>query len=299
MKSALIMRTTKLSAIALAALGALLATPAHAVTSITACPYTITAPGDYRLDADLSCTGDGITIQASHVNLNLNTHQLAGSGSNDRGIVVYSASSRLTDVEIKGPGVISNFEEAIELDNVDNSKVERVTASFCLVGIATGSVSGTTVTNVRLNKNVLALAFAVGVSLGNSTNGHVEENVMNGLVFFAGGTAGIAVAGGSGNDIRKNTTLGYVDGISVGFGGAGSASSGNHIQENVSSGNVASGIHIATGSGNNVVEKNTALGNTAVFDSAGVDLLDDNETCGTNTWHDNIFITATPACAGE
>ena len=298
MKRALIMRTTKLSAIALAALGALLATPAHAATSITACPYTITAPGDYRLDADLSCTGDAITIQASHVHLSLNTHQLTGSAGSDRGIVVYSATSRLTDVEIKGPGVVANFGEAIELDNADNSKVEGVTASFCAVGIATGAVSGTTVTNVRLNKNVLALAFGVGVALGNSTNGQVQENVMNGVVFIGGGTAGIAVAGGSGNDIGNNTTLSYIDGISVGFGGVDSASSGNHIHDNVSSGNVASGIHIATGSGNNVVEHNTALGNTA-FNSAGIDLVDDNATCGTNRWHDNTFITATPACAGE
>ncbi|MFY9824860.1 MAG: right-handed parallel beta-helix repeat-containing protein [Thermoanaerobaculia bacterium] len=298
MKRALIMRTTKLSAIALAALGALLATPAHAVTSITACPYTITAPGDYRLDADLSCTGDAITIQASHVHLSLNTHQLTGSLSSDRGIVVYSATSRLTDVEIKGPGVLSAFGEAVELDNADNSKVESVTASFCVVGIATGAVSGTTVTNVRLNKNVLALAFGVGVALGNSTNGQVQENVMNGFVFLAGSAAGIAVTGGSGNVIENNTTLGYIDGISVGVGGVGSASSGNHIHDNVSSGNVASGIHIATGSGNNVVEHNTALGNTA-FNSAGIDLLDDNPTCGTNRWHDNIFITATPPCAGQ
>ena len=269
-----------------------------APTSITACPYTITAPGDYRLDADLSCTGDAITIQASHVHLNLNTHQLTGSSFSDRGIVVYSATSRLPDVEIKGPGVVSAFGEAVELDNADNSKVEGVTASFCFVGIATGAVSGTTVTNVHLNKNVLALALNIGVALGNSTNGQVQENVMNGFVFIGGGAAGIAVTGGSGNDIQKNTTLGYIDGISVGVGGVGSASSGNHIHDNVSSGNVASGIHIATGSGNNVVEHNTALGNTA-FNSAGVDLVDDNPSCGTNRWHDNTFITATPACAGQ
>lgn len=298
MKRASIMRTTKLSAIALAALGAFLATPAHAVTSITACPFTITAPGDYRLDADLSCTGDAITIQASHVNLNLNTHQLTGSAGSDRGIVVYSATGRLTDVGIKGPGVLANFGEAIELDNADNSKVESVTASFCPVGIATGVVSGTTVTNVRLNKNVLALAFVVGVALGNSTNGQVQENVMNAVFFLGGATAGIAVTGGSGNDISNNTTLSYIDGISVGFGGVGSASSGNHIHDNVSSGNFASGIHIATGSGTNVVEHNTALGNTA-FNAAGIDLVDDNATCGTNRWHDNTFITATPACAGQ
>ncbi len=296
MKRASIMRTTKLSAVALAALGALLATPAHAApTSITACPYIITAQGDYRLDADLSCTGDAITIQASHVNLNLNTHQLTGSAGSDRGIVVYSATSRLMDVEIKGPGVLTNFGEAIELDNADNSKVEGVTASFCPVGIATGAVSGTTVTNVHLNKNVLALAFGVGVALGNSTNGQVQENVMNGIVFISGGPAGIAVAGGSGNDIGNNTTLGYFDGISVGVN---SASSGNHIHDNVSSGNIASGIHIAAGSGNNVVEHNTALGNTG-FTSTSMDLVDDNATCGTNRWHDNTFITATPACAGQ
>jgi len=298
MKRALKMRTTKLSVVALAALGALLATPAHAATSITACPYTITAPGDYRLDADLSCTGDAITIQASHVHLNLNTHQLAGSSFTDRGIVVYFATSRLTDVQIKGPGVVTGFGEGIELDNADNTNVEGVTASFCLVGIATGVVSGTTVTNVHLNKNVLALALSIGVAVGNSTNGQVQENVMNGFVFISGGTAGIAVTGGSGNDIQNNTTLGYIDGISVGVGGVGSASSGNHIHDNVSSGNVASGIHIASGSGNNVVEHNTALGNTA-FNSAGTDLMDDNAACGTNRWHDNTFITATPACAGQ
>ena len=286
MKSALKM-TTKLSAVALAALWVLLATPAHAATSITACGNTITVPGDYRLDADLACTGDGITIVASKVHLQLNSHQISGPGNNNiRGIVVQGP---LTGVEIKGPGVVTGFEVGIFIDNADDTKVYGgVVISLNLVGIAAQAV-----TKLQLKDNLLSTNFLFGAFLLNSTNGQVQNNVMNGLPFLGGGGAGIALSG-SGNEVNGNTTLGYFVGILVGFQGA---ASGNRIHDNITSGNFQAGVLIADGSVGNRIEHNQALGNTSgFFSSGGIDLVDVNATCGTNRWHDNTFITASQAC---
>ena len=301
MMPAKLMRTTTLSVIALAPLVLVFATAANAATSITTCPYGITAPGDYDLDADLtSCSTGGITIEASHVKLKLNTHGLnsglSSPGPGIYGIFVYSAAGRLTDVHIKGPGAVQNFDVGIEIDNVDNSEVDGVTSTFnSNDGVETGLGLTGTVTNFQLTGSVIAFNRYWGVLLGNSTNGHIQGNVAStNNTGGAGGVAGIGIISGSANEVQANTLVGNNgSGITAGIGGTYS-SSGNHICDNVASGSSVYGIFISAGTGNKI-ENNTALGDTA-YGETGYDLADANATCDTDEWHKNTFITSNESC---
>lgn len=54
-----------------------------AVTIISGLPYTITSPGDYRLDQDLVTTGHGIIVKSDNVNIDLNGHTISGPTAGD------------------------------------------------------------------------------------------------------------------------------------------------------------------------------------------------------------------------
>src|SRR6516162_425682 len=81
----------------------------QAATSITTCPFVITSPGDYVLRADLVCGGgDGITINTGNVRLALEGHTItAGVGAN-RAIVASTQFGVFQNVQILGPGLITN-----------------------------------------------------------------------------------------------------------------------------------------------------------------------------------------------
>jgi len=52
---------------------------ARADTPITTCGYNITAPGSYVLAADIGpCSGNGINVKVSNVNLMLNGYSITG-----------------------------------------------------------------------------------------------------------------------------------------------------------------------------------------------------------------------------
>src|SRR5688572_11517690 len=88
----------------------------------------ITTPGSYKLVADLTAISSNcITIWASNVDLRLNGHTITGSGTNTIwwGILVAGQ----TNVQIKGPGVITNFAFGVLLDGSDFSEVTDVTAT--------------------------------------------------------------------------------------------------------------------------------------------------------------------------
>src|SRR5215471_18016048 len=116
----------------LAALSALLVgatQSARAQTQITSCPYpgyVITAPGTYVLAADLTCSGNGIDITVSNVNLMLNGHTITGLGGNT-GINVCAlpapytscnATARISNIKVQGPGLIQQFANGMFLLNV-------------------------------------------------------------------------------------------------------------------------------------------------------------------------------------
>jgi hypothetical protein len=83
----------------------------------------INQPGDYILTKDLQCPGNGVLVFASRVTLNLNGHNIAGSGPYNVGILVTPVS----EVTIVGPSTISNFGTGILYVGVDHSSVRMVT----------------------------------------------------------------------------------------------------------------------------------------------------------------------------
>lgn len=73
-------------------------------TLISSLPYTITAPGFYYVDSNLTCaSGDGITVKSDDVTIDLKGFRLSGNGGYSTGIFVESRS-----VEIRN-GVLSGW----------------------------------------------------------------------------------------------------------------------------------------------------------------------------------------------
>jgi parallel beta-helix repeat protein len=76
-------------------------------TKIASLPYTISSPGFYYIDKDLSCSGaNGITITADHVTLDLMGFSLIGPGGTGGNYGVYM--SERANVEIRN-GTVRNF----------------------------------------------------------------------------------------------------------------------------------------------------------------------------------------------
>lgn len=182
--------------------------PMQAQTPITSCGYTITAPGNYVLDANLgTCPAEGILIEASNVQLKLNGHTITGSlpganvgiGVNPGGVV------GLSGIQIQGPGLVQDFAFGIGISNVDNIQIRKVTSS----NNTTYDLVAHTVTGLQLLQSVLARNGGVGLFLNGSSNGQVKQNDVSG-----NGASGMVLSGGSGNLVQDNTVDGNdVDGI--------------------------------------------------------------------------------------
>ncbi len=263
-----------------------------AATAINACSYVITSPGRYALATNLICAADGITIQASHVELELGGHSITGSNWNT-GILV-SAVGSLSNVRIEGPGTVMRFGNGIDLENLSDSSVEGVTSTFNSgSGLVTNASSASTVTRLRLTRNVMSGNGAWGIALGNINDSQIRENAtaLN-ATGGSGGVSGLAILGGSNNLVQDNVSTGnYGAGIAIANGIA-MAATGNRVRGNLASGNTVAGITIVSGTGN-VVENNSAFGN-GVY--PGTHDVTDAMPCGTNTWRHNAFATSNQAC---
>jgi parallel beta-helix repeat protein len=241
--------------------------------NVASCPFAISAPGNYVVAANLTCpAGNGITITASNVSLNLNGHIITGSGSGV-GILVSPTSGRLNHVGISGPGLIRTFTTGIEVSNTDDAQVSLVTVA----GNPTG-VMGAEVNRFTVGSNVIARSSIVGLGLQFSINAAVTGNQV------VGNGRGIVLFSGSANTLSGNT----VSGNSV--VGIGIAEKNSRVSSNITNGN-GTGIEISPGSSGNKIFSNTSsVGNT------GFDLEDPNAFCDGNFWSSNVFFTKNQAC---
>jgi hypothetical protein len=189
-----------------AAMVALMATAPAAMATHVSCGDTITA--DTTLDSDLAnCPGDGVVIGADNITLDLNGHQIDGTGSNE-GV---DNGSGFQGVTIKR-GSIQQFSAGVNLLMATGNLVSRLQVSD----------------------------VATGISVGQSSENVVERNAIVGR----GGTTGILVAGNSDrNVIDRNTTSDPGFGRGIGLGGA----VGNHPDDNLVSRNVIAGAGIGIG----------------------------------------------------
>jgi parallel beta-helix repeat protein len=246
---------------------------------------TITASGDYKLVADLTAPGDCITVDASKVDLDLNGHSLTGpgQGSNASGILIVNE----TKVDIKGPGVVTNFSFGINFEGVDHSEVKGVTATGNRFGFIVNRDFATPDLNNLSEHNWFRDNTVTGNNQHGFTLNGASNNNLVGNVASNNGVFGIFLFDGTGNQIKANTTNGNgADGIRAGQG----ISTEHTIKDNTANGNGLSGIRLLSGSTGNSVKGNTAQSNNAT------DLVDDNSACDNNTWMHNVFNIANQAC---
>lgn len=81
-------------------------TMAWGATKINALPYTISSPGTYKVVSDLTAVGDGITILADNVTLDLQRHILTGNGTG-KGVFIKGVN-----VEVAN-GTVDNFQHGV------------------------------------------------------------------------------------------------------------------------------------------------------------------------------------------
>jgi parallel beta-helix repeat protein len=266
-------------AVALAGRGAAMNTP------ITTCPFIITAPGHYFLVADLGpCSGPfAIQIAASDVRLLLVGHTItcSGGGTITEGI----SATAVQKIKIEGPGTITNCRLGIHWQNVDHSAVHQVRAARNLSGFLIDGSSG----NNRFRGNVANENAFSGFFLNGATNSRLEENVAN-----SNDRSGIALISGGGHKLVRNMTNGngFADPGMCNALGAGIAvvSSGNQLAKNTANSNCEAGVGVFTGSTDNRILENTALGNLRF------DLFDLNPNCDANVWVQNNFVSSNQGC---
>jgi hypothetical protein len=219
---------------------------------ITKLPYTISTPGCYYLNGNLSYAGgNGITIASSDVTLDLMGFTLTGPGDANNGILIP--------------------------DGTNNVEIRNGTVTYWDFGISSLGGVGHRVLNIRAERN------RSGVSL--SGTGHVIQScrATAGLVSFiglhvqAGGRISGCVTENFGQDgingngiISDNVVIGPGLG-SIGYGGiwAGSASliKGNYVN------NATRGIHCFGPA--------SVIGNTVITNpgQTGIHVDNNNTTC--------------------
>jgi parallel beta-helix repeat protein len=228
------------------------------------CGATITQ--NLKLDHDLSCSADGLTIGADGIKIDLNGHTVEGSGDlTSVGIRVFGR----TEVRIKGPGEVTGFRTGVWIEGSTDVRVKKVTLSangastpsgppFPLSPLGDG-VHVTMSSGVRLAHNLVFGNGDDGINVHRSTQVRVVENVVHnnrhdnirfdladGNVvsenvafadlpspFFPSPTVcSIELFGSKDNRIVDNHVIGTIIGIRLGLSGS-VGPTGNRISENV------------------------------------------------------------------
>lgn len=177
----------------------ILASAAYADTAISACGTTITTAGNYYLEASKNCTGHGLTIGGSNINVDLRTFYFDGDdGASDRGIYIYAANgSNLENITVKN-GTIKDFGVCADSINASNMIFSELNATSCsgrALRIA-GNLNTGTANNIILRNNDIqadgSSGTYIGIAVGGSgtptmNNITIEENRYN----TAGGAYGV------------------------------------------------------------------------------------------------------------
>jgi hypothetical protein len=214
-------------------------------TKISSLPYTISTPGFYYLSKDLSTNGAGITVNASHVTIDLMGFSLVGADKTNTGIYM----SGKTNVEVRN-GTVRYFDKGIYDDsgNAANHRIINVRVevnSFGILFYGSGHlVKGCTAAN---NSTTAFYVYAGNVS------GNVLNNNNQGIYLSEGTISGntvINATDGSGFGIYC-VNIGSIIGNTVicntGQSGINSPNAAPVVVDQNSVG--GSGTHYITGSG--------------------------------------------------
>ena len=215
---------------------------------IRTAPYTITESGSYYLTTNLVSTGDGITIQADDVTLDLMGFTISGDrGSGDIGIWVAGATNALLrNIVVRG-GTVRDFQYGLHFDCAQNSRIESLTVcSNTAYGIyldgSHGACSGNTVRDCIISANSVDGVRLVGQSgiCNGNTVAHcaIQGNASEGILLDGFGGAcngntlsGCAISGNGSNGL-------YLDGEQAG------ACDGNIIVDCIVSDNGGDAVYL-------------------------------------------------------
>src|SRR5688572_7165012 len=238
----------------------------HVIATDLACGASITT--DVRLEEDLTCVGDALTVNGDGLKINLNGHTITGNGTGN-GITVRTR----TDVVIHG-GTIRNFTTGIFIAQSTGVIVKDNDFTANREAIFLNGASGNVVKANRAWQNT-----SRGIMLRPTTSGVTSTaNIVvdNTLI---DNPSGILVFGQSRNTLKGNR----ISGSSVGaFDLTGGGGSGNEIKGNVLASSAA-GIKFGTGWTGNFI-----IGNTLVSNVCGL-----AGPSAANTYKDNAFSSNT------
>ena len=121
-------------------------------------PTTISSSGNYCLRNSFSVgSGDGITIAASNVNLDLNNKIISGTGG-DNGVVVQNGQSKVT---IRNGTICDMGSDGVQLNSAIDCVVEHVTVIDNVNGIHLDGGTGCKIKNVcAANNSEYGIKFA-------------------------------------------------------------------------------------------------------------------------------------------
>lgn len=258
-----------------------------APNSVTACGTAITSSGTWTLTKNLTCTDDGVDIQASNVILMLNGFTITGSGTNSgtNGVLVLSgAGSSLSEVTILGPGTITNFQNGIFFQGTHGGGAVDVTALGNSIGILLDTdAHGVVPTSLVISQNTLQSAFE-GIS-GQLTMSTIVGNSCS------NSSDCINLIAASKNKVHGNFFNGNRHaGIVIGANISGASSTGNTVEGNQASNNHIYGVFLGSSSSGNHL-----IGNVA-FHNSVLDINETNSHCGSDTFLSDVFGKASQAC---
>lgn len=142
--------------------------------AISSLPYTITTSGSYYVTKKLISAGDGITISASDVTLDLNGFTLEGTSSDvtHEGVKLEgSVGAVIENVKVSN-GVIRGFGNSVELHYADSSVISHL---FCSgAGAVSVVVSDSNFNTIESNKARVSAGSAL--VLTNSTQNKLKYN---------------------------------------------------------------------------------------------------------------------------
>ena len=222
--------------------GVALAPPARGAEDL--CGATIS--DDLRLDQDLVCLADGLTVGADGIQINLDGHSITGAGSGV-GIKIEGHSG----VTIFGDGTIANFMTGVRIVG----SAEVVIKDTVLDGHVDGIDVQAGSRGIVIKANEISSNSTRGIML---RSGVTDVDVKNNT--FTGNRVGVLVNGPTRSVVRANfITSSPLAGIRVG-----TTATANLLLDNIVVANLA-GIEFLTAAGagatGNTIKDNTVTAN--------------------------------------
>ncbi len=230
---------------------------------------TIAQPGYYILTRDITAaTGDGITIQANDVTLDLNGHTLTTSGSMNYGVIV---SDGYTRTRIRNGRIVSVLSAIFSNPTTANAGVvEGVRAES---GDLTIWFRNANQVEIR-SCTIIPSTNAYGISVGTlPNNGSVVARIVGNMISTSGTGGGISLTNPFGGEVRNNVirASGSADGISMSQSGTVSPLGDVAIEGNIITGGF-NGISSGTNVQGNVIRVNVVK----TCNQIGINLFSDD-----------------------